>query len=206
VFQNAFGLIEATLSTSYPTTGWVAGGATYAAYNAVSAVVVLPMLRHLTSSKDAVISGLLCGPLGMLPAIVFFVCMTGFYPQIASEPLPSDYILRQLDVPVFHVLFQLMIFAALLESGVGLVHAINERIAGVLHARGRSLSTASRLWIAGGLLVGSIFIAERFGLVALIAHGYRWLAYGFVAVFVAPVLTYGLWSCLRSQRAAAVAQ
>jgi uncharacterized membrane protein YkvI len=128
------------------------------------------------------------------------VCMAAFYPDIAGATLPSDYMLQRLDAPAFHFIFQLMILAALLESGTGMVHAINERVAGVLRARGRALSTAMRLWIAGGMLVVSIFVATRFGLVTLIARGYRALAYAFLAVYVIPVLTYGLWCFFRSRR------
>src|SRR5580698_9646083 len=206
VFFKAFGRIEANFSAQFPTTDWAMGGATYAAYNAVGAVVILPVLRHLTSNKDALIAGLLAGPLGMLPAVLFFVCMAAFYPDIASATLPSDYMLQRLDAPAFHFIFQLMILAALLESGTGMVHAINERVAGVISARGRALSTAMRLWIAGGMLVVSIFVATRFGLVTLIARGYRALAYAFLAVYVIPVLTYGLWRFFRSQRADAAAK
>jgi uncharacterized membrane protein YkvI len=200
VFVKAFDRIEASFSAHFPMTDWAIGGATYAAYNAVGAAVILPVLRHLRSNKDAVIAGLLAGPLGMLPAVVFFICMAAFYPDIANATLPSDYMLQRLNAPVFHFIFQLMIFAALLESGTGMVHAINERVAGVLRARERTLSTAMRLWIAGGMLVISIFVATRFGLVTLIARGYRALAYAFLAVYVAPVLTYGLWYCVRRRR------
>ncbi|MGH8226335.1 MAG: YkvI family membrane protein [Steroidobacteraceae bacterium] len=201
-FVKCFGRIETSFLTSYPMTHWATGGATYAAYNAVGAVVILPVLRHLTSNKDAVISGLIAGPLAMLPAVLFFICLTAFYPNIDASVLPSDYILRRLNVPVFHFVFQLMILVALLESGTSLVHAINERVAGILRPRGRALSTATRLWISGGMLVVSIFIAARFGLVTLIARGYLALAYVFLAVFVAPLLTYGLWTFLRNRRAA----
>ena len=200
VFVKAFGRIEAGFAASYPVPGWAIGGATYAGYNAVGAVVILPVLRHLTSNKDAVIAGLLAGPLGMLPAVVFFVCMVAFFPDITGATLPSDYMLQRLDVPVFHFVFQLMILAALLESGTGMVHAINERVAGVLRMRGRTLSRGMRLWIATGMLVISIFVATRFGLVTLIARGYRALAYGFLVVYVAPVLTYGVWFLLHSRR------
>lgn len=206
VFMKAFGRIEANFSTPNPMTDWAIGGVTYAGYNAVSAVVILPVLRHLTSNKDAVIAGLLAGLLGMLPAVLFFVCMTAYYPDLGAATLPSDYMLTRLNAPVFHFVFQLMILAALLESGTGLVHAINERVAGVLRARGRALSTATRLGISGGMLVVSIFVATRFGLVNLIAHGYRWLAYAFIAVFVIPLMTYGLWSIVSNHRAAATAK
>src|SRR4029077_19391628 len=109
--------------------GWVMGGITYAAYNIVGAVVILPVVRHMRSNRDAFSAGLLAGPLAMLPAIIFFVCMCAFYPNIAGETLPSDFMLKQLHLPAFHLAFELMIFAALLESGTGSVHAVNERIA-----------------------------------------------------------------------------
>jgi len=91
------------------------------------------------------------------------------------------------------VLFQLMIFLALLESSTGFVHAINERVALAYAARrGRTLPTAARVTITGALLIGSIFLAGHFGLVTLIARGYRALAYTFLVVFVLPVMTIGL--------------
>ena len=174
--------------------GWVTGGTVYAGYNLIGAVVILPVLRHLTSNKDAVIAGLLAGPLAMLPGALFFICMVAFLPDIASATLPSDFMLQRLDLPLFHLLFQLMIFSALLESGAGSVHAINERISKALRARrGAELTHRMRLAISLALLVFCMFLADRFGLVALIANGYRALAYILLAIFVLPLLTFGVW-------------
>ena len=173
--------------------GWVAGGVTYAAYNVVGAVIVLPVLRHLTSTRDAVVAGLAAGPLAMLPALLFFVCMSGFMPAIAGEALPSDYLLARLNQPWFRYVFQLMIFAALLESGTGAVHAINERVAAAWRARGVTLTGVQRGTGALVLLALCMLIAERVGLVALIAGGYRLLAYTVLAVYVLPLATVGLW-------------
>jgi hypothetical protein len=44
-------------------------------------------------------------------------------------------------------------------------------------------------------------VATRFGLVALIARGYRFLAYLIIAVYVIPLLSSGLWRMLRPQPA-----
>jgi uncharacterized membrane protein YkvI len=187
------GRIGAHLSTPVPTTGWITGGLTYASYNVVGAVIVLPVLRHLRNRRDAYIAGVIAGPLAMLPALLFFICMIAFYPEIANERLPSDFLLRQLNMPVFHYFFQIMIFLALLESGTGFVHAINERVALAYSARlGRAIPVAGRLLITVAVLVGSIFLAQRFGLVTLIARGYRALAYIILAVFVLPLLTLGV--------------
>ncbi|TYT25926.1 hypothetical protein FZO89_06485 [Luteimonas viscosa] len=186
------------LSTPQPLDGWAQGGLTYACYNIVGAVAILPMLRHFTRRRDAVAAGLLAGPLAIAPAIAFFACMLAWMPQIAGEALPSDYMLRRMQQPLLHIGFQAMIFLALLESGVGAVHAVNERIAGAWRKRARGdFPRGARLGIAAVLLVGSIFIAERYGLVALIAHGYRALAWLFLFVYVLPLLTLGSWHLWR---------
>ena len=64
----------------------------------------------------------------MLPALLFFIPMVAFYPEIQSATCRRTILLQRIGMPVFHLLFQAMIFAALLESGTSSVHAINERI------------------------------------------------------------------------------
>ena len=183
--------------------GWMLGGLTYAGYNLIGAVVILPVLRHLRSEREAVIAGALAGPLAMIPALLFFTCMMAYYPQIGAQALPSDFLLQRLDLPLFHVLFQVMIFLALLESGTGCVHAFNERVAHAYSTRtGRDLGRLARLAITGALLLGSIFLAAQFGLVTLIARGYRGLSYLFLAIFVVPLLTLGLWRLSKARTAA----
>ncbi len=199
---NFSGRIGASFLGSHLRAGWAPGGLTYAAYNAVGAVMILPVLRHLTSRRDALVAGLLSGPLGMLPAILFYVCMAAFYPEINSATLPSDFMLSRLNAPIFHVIYQLMIVGALLESGTGAVHAVNQRVAGALGARGRELTTAGRALLSATILLVSVFVAARFGLIQLIAQGYRLLAYMFIAVYVLPILTGGLfllWKVRREQ-------
>ena len=186
--------IVAGFALDVPATDWALGGLTYASYNIIGAIVILPVVRHLTSDRDAVIAGLIAGPLAMLPALLFFTCMVAFYPSIGSETLPSDFMLQRLDQPLFHLLFQAMIFCALLESGTGAVHAINERVAKAwLLARGETLTHRGRLVIALALLVCCMLLADRFGLVALIAKGYRALAAIFLLIYVVPLMTLGVW-------------
>ena len=196
---SAFGdRVAANFAAGGSNPSWALGGLTYAGYNIVGAVVILPVLRHLTSNRDAVIAGALSGPLAMIPAFLFFICMVAWYPEIGQQALPSDYLLQRMNLPVFHVTFQLMIFAALLESGTGGVHAVNERIAHAYRSRyQRDLSERARLALAGGLLLIAIFLADRFGLITLIARGYRALAYVLLAVYVLPLMTYGVWRLAR---------
>jgi uncharacterized membrane protein YkvI len=180
-------------ATPAPMDGWFTGGLTYASYNIVGAVVILPVLRHLTSNRDALVAGIVAGPLAMLPALLFFCSMIAFYPEIAGVTLPSDFLLQRLDLPLFRYLFQIMIFAALLESGTGAVHAINERIDKVWRRRRQEpLGRGARLAIALAILAGCMLVAERFGLVTLIAKGYRALAVLILLVYVLPLITIGI--------------
>ena len=192
--------IAANFAAPAPAQGWVSAGITYSGYNLIGAVVILPTLRHLTSRKDAIIAGIVCGPLAMIPAIVFFVCMIAYYPAIGSVALPANFLLDRLHMPIFQVIYQLMIFAALLESGSGAIHAINQRAAATYQAvRAKSMPEVFRFLIAAALLVISIFVANRFGLVALIAKGYRWFAYAFLAIYVLPLLLWGTWQMWRGR-------
>ena len=73
---SAFGdRVAANFALPVPSEGWVVAGVTYAGYNIVGAVIILPVLRHLTSNRDAIIAGVLSGPLAMIPAVLFFICM-----------------------------------------------------------------------------------------------------------------------------------
>jgi uncharacterized membrane protein YkvI len=188
------------------TDGWVGAGITYASYNVIAAVVILPVLRHLTRDRDAVVAGLLAGPLAIIPALLFFLCTVAWYPGIGEQVLPADFMLRQLGMPLLHGAFQLMIFAALLQSSVSGVHAINERIAGVLAERcNGEFRPPERAAFTFVLLVTAMFAAQQFGLVELIARGYRALAVMLIAIFILPLLTVGIWQLARRRTCAAVA-
>jgi uncharacterized membrane protein YkvI len=192
--------VPAGFQANRQSSGWALSGLTYFGYNIIGAAVILPVLRHLTSDRDAVVAGIVSGPLTMLPALLFFIPMVAFYPEVQSATLPSDFLLQRIGIPAFHILFQLMIFSALLESGTSSVHAINERIDHAWRARrGEALSHRARLVIALVLLVGCMFLASRFGLVALIATGYRALAYILLATFILPLVTVGLWQLWRTR-------
>lgn len=181
-------------SFSDPTVGagWLGGGLTYAGYNIIGAIVILPVTRHLLSSRDAVIAGVVAGPLAMIPAVLFFVVMVAFAPGIAHEPLPSEFLLNQLNLPAFRTLFQIMIFFALLESATSGVHSINERVAHSLSRRSVSFPPSFRAGVSLATLCVAVFIAGQFGLVALISEGYPWLALAFLLIYVLPLCTLGV--------------
>ena len=159
---------------------------------------MLPVVRHLTGRRDAIIAGMICGPLTMLPALLFFTAAVAFHPEIMDATLPSDFLLQRLGMPLFHYLFQLMVFSALLESGASAVHAFNERVDKTWQRRrGVPLGPRRRFALALVLLVLCMFLASAVGLVDLIGSGYRMLAFILLAIYVVPLATIGLARILK---------
>lgn len=184
----------ANLAAPVPAEGWVGGGILYASYNVVGVIAVLPFLVHQRSRRDAVVSGLLAGPLAMLPGLLFFLAMIAFYPEIGAEALPSNFLLAQIGHGWFTLLFNLMLFIALLETGVGGVNAITDRVADAYEARRETaFPRLGFLALSAAIVVGSGVVAARVGLIDLIAKGYGVFAYVMLAIFIVPLLTRGLW-------------
>jgi len=177
--------------------GWLRGGVTYAGYNLAAAVSVFFCVRHAQGRRDALLAGALAGPIAMLPGVLLFIALMAFYPEIDNQSVPSSYLLAQLGAPWFETAFQLVVFGALVSTGVPLLHAINERVAQALASRGRPMPPAARPALALAVMSVSIFAATAVGLVGLIARGYGALTWAFIALLVVPVLTVGIWKINR---------
>lgn len=180
--------------------GWFTGGIKYSAYNMAAAVAVFFCIRNIESRKEAVIAGALAGPITMLPGILFFTAMMGFYPEIIDSPLPSVFLAGKLGAPWFNLVFQLAVLWALLATGVGMIHAINERIAQHFKERDRAMSAGLRPAVAVVLLTLSVFVADAIGIIGIIAQGYGLLTWVFVVVLVVPVLTKGLYTLWKTSQ------
>ena len=125
--------------------GWALDGIRYAGYNLATVPAVLFCLNHITRRREAVIAGLLAGMIGMLPAVFLFVAMMGQYPEIGAAAIPSTELLARIGSPWFSVVFQLVLLGTLVQTGVGLIHSVNERIASTLQHRGKTLSGRARV-------------------------------------------------------------
>jgi len=180
--------------------GWIRGGIEYAAYNLAVIPPVLFALRHVESEGEAMIAGLLAGPIAMTPALLFYVAMVAHHPAIVEEPVPALLALGELGSPAFLLVFQIVLFGTLIETGTGLIHAVNERIAGLFTDRDETLPRWVRPAVAMVLLAVGAGIAS-FGLIELIARGYGTLTWGFLVVYVVPVLTWGVVRLRRGEAA-----
>jgi uncharacterized membrane protein YkvI len=194
----AFGdRIEAAFAAEPAGSAWFKAGITYAGYNVATVPAVLFCIRHLTQRREALVAGFLAGPLGMLPGAAFYVAMVGFYDQIATVALPSAFLLGKFGAPWFEWAFQFAVLLTLVDTGVPILHAINERVAKVYEERGRPMPRAMRPALAVTVMVVAVYAASAIGLISLIAEGYGYLTYAFIVLLIIPVLTIGVWRITR---------
>ena len=133
----------------------------------------------------------------MLPGVAFYVAMMAHYDEIGAVALPSAYLLAKLQAPWFEWAFQIAVLLTLVDTGVPILHAVNERVASAYEERQRLMPRALRPALAVAVMVLSVFAASAVGLVGLIAKGYGLLTYAFIALLVLPVLTVGVWRITR---------
>lgn len=174
-------------------------GLRYAGVNINCFVSILFLGALLNSRRDTLTSGLLVGPISMLPAFLFFMAIMTFYPQIEDEAIPLNFLLDRLEIRSFMIIFQVAILGTLLQTAVGMLHAVNERVDAEFEQRDRNMPMVLRASIALLLSVFSITAAEWIGLVALIDRGYGMLSWIFIIIIFGPVFTVGLWKLVRDQ-------
>ncbi len=190
-FRNFGPDISAAFSQPAETGAWGLAGVRYAAYNVALIPPLLFPIRHLRGRKETVLAGALAGPIAMIPGLLFYLAMVGQYPAVLDRPVPANLLLELLGSRAFQIIFQVVLFGTLIETGAGLIHGMNERIARVFRERELEMPRMARPTLAVGLLLSGTALAGV-GLVDLIARGYGTLTWVFLIVYVLPVLTLGV--------------
>lgn len=193
------GDIVSGLGSEPPGARWVVGGVSYAGYNLSLIPALLFCIRHVETRREAITAGILAGPIAIIPGFFFYLAMVGHYPQVLEQAVPANYLLGILGSRVFQLVFQIVLFGTLIETGTGMIHGLNERIAGVFSERKATMPSYLRPAVALALLIAGTILA-RFGLIGLIARGYGTITWFFLAVFVVPILTLGIWKIRRRAR------
>lgn len=172
--------------------GWLLAGVKYAAYNIGMVPAVLFSLRHIETRKEAIGAGLLAGPIAMMPGFLFYLAMVGHYPEISQATVPATFLLAKIGSSWLLYAFQIVLFGTLVETGTGLIHAFNERLAGAFRERTKLMPEWTRPLVAITALVAASGLAQA-GLTDLIARGYGTITWGFLLIYVVPVLGRGAW-------------
>jgi uncharacterized membrane protein YkvI len=141
-------------------------------------------------------AGLIAAVLGLLPAFLFYLAILGQYPEVVTQEIPAVYVLERARTPALLVVFVIMLFGTLIQTGTGFIHGVNERIRHTLASRDKAFPDWLRPVIAVALLAISLGLA-KFGIVTLIARGYGWISWGIFAIYFVPLMTIGLYRIVR---------
>jgi len=191
--MHTFGpVIRDALADSIVEPGWFLSGTRYGALQLALVPAVLFATTHFRGRRDAMTAGLLAGPILMIPALLFFTAMLGHYPDIMERPVPVNHILEELHSPFLLYAFPIVLIGTFIETGTGMIHAFNERLAGGLRSLDRDFPAWARPVVAVGLILGALALS-RLGIIDLIAVGYGAMTWVFIGIFVIPLLTLGVW-------------
>ena len=166
---------------------WAVGGLQYAGYNLAVIPAILNCARHQRTRRDSMYAGLLCGPVAILPGLCLYVSLLGVYPAALQAPIPLHLLLERLGAPWLEVTLQVIIFGTLVQTGVGVLQGFTERL-----FSGRVTTPRRDQWrrtvASFAVTVFALFVADRVGIVALVASGYGTLSWLVIATFVVPLL------------------
>lgn len=174
-------------------------GLSYTGYNIAVIPILIFVARNFQSRSEALIAGALAGPLVLLPGFAFLIALAAFYPHIIDAPLPVSVVLQNLDSKALSIVVQLVILGALIKTGVGLLHGLNERLARAMADRGAAMPRVARPAVALGAIVIAVYLASSVGLIRLIKHGYRYASYYFLLIYLLPLLTWGVLLASRAR-------
>lgn len=182
--------------------GWLRQGIAYSGYNLATIPAILFCIRHLGKRREALGAGLIGGVIGMLPAALFFVAMIGQFDVLVAEGddgrLPVTILINSLSGAGFFTwLFPIVLFGTFIETGAALIHGVNERIDHTFAEKSLNMPHWMRAAVAIGILLIAVVLSDAVGLAGLVARGYGTITWGFLLVYVLPVLTYGVWLSYR---------
>ena len=180
--------IEAALVSTVPgERNWAVGGLQYAGYNLAVIPAILGCARHQRTRRDSLLAGLLCGPVAILPGLCLYVALLGVYPAALQAPIPLHLLLERLGAPWLEVALQVVIFGTLVQTGVGVLQGFTERL-----FSGRTTTPRRDRWrrtvASVAVTLFALFVADRIGIVGLVARGYGTLSWVVIATFVVPLL------------------
>lgn len=183
--------IAAQLHTPEIHRGWAASGAKYAFYNMGCVPLLLYTLRDCQSRREAVISGLLSGVIGAVPAALLLVVLAGVEGTLGAE-IPVTVVFDALEAPWLYWLFEIVLFGTLIETGTGYIKALDDRICETMVQRKSTIPPNFHALLAIALCVAGYAVAQL-GLSSIIAKGYSAMNVAFFLTYALPMATQGVW-------------
>ena len=181
----------------------IVDGFKYSFYNLGIVPAILYTVRECETRKQAILCGLLAGIIGVVPAFLLLLAMGGALPDAVfnanNNGTAVSAIFAKLDMRWLYVIFEIVLFGTLIETGSGFIKAVDDRIEISAAKSGESTPTWVRPVVAVGLTLLGVAVST-FGLTGLIAKGYGTICWGFLIVYVIPMLTLGIYKIVKADK------
>lgn len=181
-------------------------GILYVGYNLALYPAVLFTLHRQTRTRDSVLAGAVAGVLMTIPFVLTYLSVLAFYPDpaVLGADVPWLAMLDATGGPWIVVLFGLVVGWTLMETSVGLIHAIVDRVERDLPVRRTPTGTTRRLpgWqkgLFGSLVLLAAALLAQVGIIDLVSVGYTWMGYAFLVLFALPLLSVGAIRIVRER-------
>ena len=193
VFSGLDGTLASIFAEAKTRPGWLTSGFQYALYNLAVVPLLLYVVRAFKTRAEAIKSGCIAALIAMTPAVLFHLAFLTAWPDVLDENIPAYWLMSEMNAAILLGLFTVMLFGTFIETGAGMLQGINERIDGYLQDAGSgSLRPRTRASIAVVAILVSAGLSF-WGITNLIAKGYGTMAWGFLVVYVIPLLTIGIY-------------
>ncbi len=174
-------------------------GIRYAGYNLGLIPAVLFTVRRLGSRTEALSSGLLAGIIAITPGIFLYLSLLSVGGEIKEAPVPTLLILERVGNSFLLVGYNVVMVMTLIETSVGLLHALNERIMAQLKSEKKEKMSWLRAAVGFSFLTASALLAQM-GVIDLIAKGYNALTWVMIIVYILPLMTFGIYTIFLDSR------
>ncbi len=185
---------------SIPTIIWT--GILYCAYNLVVVPASFFTLKRQTKRKEAVISGLIAGVLMTIPWFLTYFAVMCYYPNesVLGASVPWLAMMQGVAGPVVISLFGIVMGWTLIETSTGIIHALIERVNNGLSDMGKKRMTRPQQAVVTFVVLIGAMIFSKIGIIDLIAKFYNALAYAFIAIYLLPLLTVGVYKIIKKSK------
>jgi uncharacterized membrane protein YkvI len=196
-------LIQQKFAEAVIQPGWTIGGFKYALYNIAVIPAVLFCIKNVETRKEetrkeAITAGLVASVIGIVPGALILCALVAHYPSVLPEEIPVVFALMKINLPFFMYFYQIVLFGALITTGIGFIHSVNERLQSAYQAKDREFPQWARPIVAIALLLAGTALST-FGLIQLVARGYGTASYGVFLIFVFPMVTLGIYKIIRER-------
>ena len=178
-------------------------GVLYCAYNLVVMPATFFTIERQTRRVESVVSGIIGGVLATIPWFLTYFAVMCFYPNpdVLGASVPWLAMMQGTAGPVVIAIFGIVMGWTLIETSTGIIHAALERVNnGLKEAHKPPMTGKQQAILTIIVLVGSM-VLSKVGIIDLIATVYNTLSYAFLAIYVLPLITVGVYKIFKLRKA-----